>query len=68
MPESEIDDSFESIIPEEQAEGESPGAPQGRSAQELPIFSILDSVDFSNHFVLLGEVGTGKSTVVPVKE
>jgi HrpA-like RNA helicase len=35
---------------------------------DLPIFSILDSMDFSDHFVILGEVGTGKSTVVPIHE
>lgn len=34
----------------------------------LPIFSILDSIDFSSHFVLLGDVGTGKSTVTPIHE
>jgi HrpA-like RNA helicase len=37
-------------------------------APDLPIFSILDSIDFANHFVLLGEVGTGKSTIVPIHE
>ena len=35
---------------------------------DLPIFSILDSIDFSNHYVVLGDVGTGKSTVLPVRE
>ena len=34
----------------------------------LPIFSVLDSIDFSDHFVLLGDVGTGKSTVTPIHE
>jgi HrpA-like RNA helicase len=34
----------------------------------LPIFSILDSIDFSEHFVIIGDVGTGKSTVTPVYE
>jgi len=24
----------------------------------LPIFSILDSIDFSDHFVIIGDVGT----------
>ncbi len=37
-------------------------------APDLPIFSILSSIDFSDHFVLLGEVGTGKSTAVPIRE
>jgi HrpA-like RNA helicase len=34
----------------------------------LPIFSILDSIDFSDHFVIVGDVGTGKSTVTPIHE
>ena len=34
----------------------------------LPIFSILNSIDFSDHFVILGDVGTGKSTVTPIHE
>jgi len=35
---------------------------------ELPIFSILDKIDFSDHFVIIGDVGTGKSTVTPIHE
>ena len=35
---------------------------------KIPIFSILDSIDFSDHFVIIGDVGTGKSTVTPVHE
>lgn len=35
---------------------------------KLPIFSILDSIDFSEHFVIIGDVGTGKSTVTPIRE
>jgi HrpA-like RNA helicase len=35
---------------------------------DLPIFSIIDSLDFDNHFVIIGDVGTGKSTVVPIHE
>ena len=66
MSESGIDDSFESFVPEE-AEGlRHPSLPI--TPPDLPIFSILDSIDFSDHFVLLGEVGTGKSTVVPIHE
>ncbi|QQG48605.1 MAG: hypothetical protein HY247_07665 [archaeon] len=34
----------------------------------LPILSILNSIDFSGHFVIIGDVGTGKSTVVPIHE
>ena len=36
--------------------------------KELPIYSILDSIDFSDHFVIIGDVGTGKSTVTPIHE
>lgn len=36
--------------------------------RELPILSILDSIDFEDHFVILGDVGTGKSTVTPIHE
>ncbi|OLE68101.1 hypothetical protein AUF78_17825 [archaeon 13_1_20CM_2_51_12] len=35
---------------------------------KLPIFSILDSIDFSEHFIIIGDVGTGKSTVTPIHE
>jgi HrpA-like RNA helicase len=34
----------------------------------LPIFTIIDSIDFSDHFVILGDVGTGKTTVTPIHE
>jgi len=34
----------------------------------LPIFSILNSIDFSDHFVIIGDVGTGKSTITPIHE
>ncbi len=41
----------------------------GKGAKpRLPIFSILDSIDFSDHFVIIGDVGTGKSTVTPIHE
>ena len=61
-----MDDSFEPVVPEE-AEGQR-HPPRSIATLDLPIFSILDSIDFSDHFVLLGEVGTGKSTVVPIHE
>lgn len=41
-------------------------ASQDRPA--LPILSIIDSMDFSGHFVIIGDVGTGKSTVTPIHE
>ena len=66
MSESGVDDTFEQVIPEE-SDGSS-GLRDPKAAPDLPIFSVLDSIDFSDHFVLLGEVGTGKSTVVPIHE
>ncbi len=42
-------------------------AEKGREPK-LPIFSILDSIDFSRHFLIIGDVGTGKSTVTPIHE
>ncbi len=41
---------------------------EASSAPALPILSAIPKIDFSNHFVLLGDVGTGKSTVTPVHE
>ena len=64
--EIEVDSSFEPAIPEE---GERL-APKAVSAvkPDLPIFSILDSIDFAEHFVIIGDVGTGKSTATPIYE
>ncbi|HKT21052.1 MAG TPA: hypothetical protein VJR06_00310, partial [Nitrososphaerales archaeon] len=61
-----VDDSLETVVPEEGEGARFPRRPT--PPPDLPIFSILDSIDFDDHFVLLGEVGTGKSTVVPVHE
>src|SRR5436853_7809971 len=33
----------------------------------LPIFSLLDSIDFSDHFLIIFVVGTGMSTVSTVR-
>lgn len=65
MSSSGIDDSLETAVPEE---GEEAPHPRLKRPLDLPIYSILSSIDFDDHFVLLGEVGTGKSTVVPVHE
>lgn len=43
-------------------------APTKRAVPNLPIFDILGSIDFDDHFVVLGDVGTGKTTVTPVHE
>ena len=61
-----MDDSYEPIVPEEAEETRHPREPAG--TPDLSIHSVLGSLDFSDHFVLLGEVGTGKSTVVPIHE
>src|SRR5438132_11363264 len=34
----------------------------------LPIFSLLDSIDFSDQFLIIGDVGTAKSQVTPVHQ
>jgi HrpA-like RNA helicase len=45
------------------------GAPaKAGTRPNLPIFSIIDSIDFTDHFVIVGDVGTGKSTVTPIHE
>jgi len=49
-------------------DGQAPAATAVGAKTPLPIFSILGSIDFSDHFVILGDVGTGKSTVTPVHE
>lgn len=62
-----MDDSVEpASLDEEEARQAQTTERKGRP--KLPIFSILDSVDFSDHFVIIGDVGTGKSTVTPVHE
>jgi HrpA-like RNA helicase len=49
-------------------EGQIPRSIAKPPGPRLPIFSILDSIDFSRHFVIIGDVGTGKSTVTPIHE
>jgi HrpA-like RNA helicase len=44
------------------------GAPPGTLKAPLPIFGVLDSIDFTRHFIIVGDVGTGKSTVTPIHE
>ena len=63
-----IDASLESSVADDEGDRR-PREPAGGSEKSrLPIFSILNSMDFSRHFVLLGDVGTGKSTVTPIHE
>ena len=53
---------------EEGGEGQAQETINEHPGPKLPIFSILDSIDFSDHFVIIGNVGTGKSTVTPIHE
>ncbi|TMI08769.1 hypothetical protein E6H34_02960 [Candidatus Bathyarchaeota archaeon] len=55
-------------VPENGLEGQAQKTTDKRPEPRLPIFSILDSVDFSEHFIVIGDVGTGKSTVTPIHE
>ncbi len=55
-------------VPENGLEGQAQKATYKRPEPRLPIFSILDSIDFSEHFIVIGDVGTGKSTVTPIHE
>ena len=55
-------------VPEKGLEGQAQKTTDKRPEPRLPIFSILDSIDFSEHFIIIGDVGTGKSTVTPIHE
>jgi HrpA-like RNA helicase len=55
-------------VPDEGAKERIEKAADKRAQPPLPIFSILDSIDFSEHFLIIGDVGTGKSTVTPIHE
>ncbi len=55
-------------VPGGRVEGQGEKAADKRPESKLPIFSILDSIDFSKHFLIIGDVGTGKSTVTPIHE
>ena len=55
-------------VPDVGVEGRAQKATDKRQEPRLPIFSILDSIDFSKHFLIIGDVGTGKSTVTPIHE
>jgi len=55
-------------VQEDRLEGQEQKTTDKRPGPKLPIFSILDSIDFSEHFVIIGDVGTGKSTVTPIRE
>jgi len=65
--ESEIRHTLEPAASKEEERLAEEAAGEG-AKPNLPIFSILDSVSFSDHFVIIGDVGTGKSTVTPIHE
>jgi HrpA-like RNA helicase len=55
-------------VPDDRVGGPASRATGKASEPKLPIFSVLDSIDFSEHFLIIGDVGTGKSTVTPIHE
>ncbi len=55
-------------VPDDGVKGPAQKGTDKGSEPKLPIFSILDSIDFSKHFLIIGDVGTGKSTVTPIHE
>src|SRR5213594_3183293 len=55
-------------LPESRVQGHAQKTMDKRPESKLPILSILDSIDFSKHFLIIGDVGTGKSTVTPIHE
>src|SRR6266568_2776478 len=55
-------------VPEDGVESQVQKTTDKRLEPKLPIFSILNSIEFSEHFVIIGDVGTGKSTVTPIHE
>jgi HrpA-like RNA helicase len=63
-----IHGSLKPAASEEEAEVKAREVAGEGAKPRLPIFSVLDSIDFSDHFVIIGDVGTGKSTVTPIHE
>ncbi len=61
----EVDGPPEPAAPLEEVQSRMKGM---ETRPALPIFSILGSIDFAEHFVIVGDVGTGKSTVTPIHE
>ena len=55
-------------VPEDGMESQTLKTTDKQLEPKLPIFSILNSIEFSDHFVIIGDVGTGKSTVTPIHE
>ncbi len=61
-------DEHPPAVPDDGVTGQGQRTTDKRPEPPLPIFSILDSIDFSEHFLIIGDVGTGKSTVTPLHE
>ena len=61
-------DEHPPAVPDDGVTGQGQRTTDKRPEPPLPIFSILDSIDFSEHFLIIGDVGTGKSTVTPIHE
>ena len=68
MAGNEIDVEYGHGLPPLPDESQSTKRAGKQQDPKLPIFSILNSIDFTEHFVVIGDVGTGKSTVTPVHE
>jgi HrpA-like RNA helicase len=64
--EFEVDGPIEQAPPLEEKPRRSGIVREGMPA--LPIHAIIGSIDFDDHFVIIGDVGTGKSTVTPIHE
>jgi HrpA-like RNA helicase len=56
------------LVDESSSRGSFEPAASDGEPPRLPIFAVLGSIDFSDHFVIIGDVGTGKSTVTPIHE
>jgi HrpA-like RNA helicase len=66
--EPDIPPSIEPEAPTGEPKNPAQETPVIASNPNLPIFGIVDSIDFTDHFVIIGDVGTGKSTVTPIHE
>ena len=68
MAGNEIDVEYGHGFPPVPEDSQTERAAGKQQDPKLAIFSILNSIDFSEHFVIIGDVGTGKSTVTPIHE
>ena len=68
MAGNKIDVDYGNGFPPVPEDSQAPKTAGKQQDPKLPIFSIIDSIEFSEHFVIIGDVGTGKSTVTPIHE